>query len=1362
MASEEETLDDLVPSNSKDRSLLDRIVDDDEGDDLDAMVVNKSESRGLSKPWMKFHKFTLVKTVAEVRQIVDDAISHGTCGLDLETEGFDNRINYDDQGKPYTIHKIVGFCISVRSHGYYIPVRHNFDDFADKDPNVKPLADVESEISRLCWASQPILTEEGKATDPLGSSKIAVPPKVVIGFFLAKFDQEFLYPVTGLEIWHPESFECGHLAAFSIFSDDPDLGLKGKAETNLVIYDPDTLVEGKPKACPYEMIEFKELFEPGCKDRRFYNLYPTDNNEVTLYGCSDAICTELLCFPRSDWDFTREGLTYAYDTVVPKALGSKHAFTYRLEKQSVAAVRDMERQRAKINHPKIKALYERAEAELAKYDALIRDLAEKKGFKDFNAGSPQQLSEFLFEERGLNLSPKPERNEASKSYKTDASTLEKIAEEVDAPVLDWIVKHRQITKIMGTYLDSMSKNCDSQDCLRFKFNQTGAATGRFTAPAGEPDHGYAGIPIQGIPARSDPKKPEVAHSLRSAFVAREGYTLVKVDYAGQELRVVANISGEDLWIHEFLHGSGDLHTLTAQAFFGSHITKKDKNERNAGKIANFSLIYGGGTAAIMRATKCDKVEAARRKANFDKSVPTFASWVKGQHVRVKKNLGVSNAFGRFLAIPDATTKAGDLDAKGNPISEKDANRIRAACERKSTNYPIQGCYQAGALILTKEGWRRIETPGTCEVWTGTRWAGAVSKDMGPCDLAELQLKDGTTIPCDTRHKLLVVTDEGYSWVEYPDLKPGMAIATPLHEPIEFTAKSLPPIGHRTKARVKFRVSSEEVPELWYWLGRYYGDGWLDSRGALIYAFGSHDSPAVDRCVDYWKRLGFNPSVASAWKDTKQGRCLVYRVEVWSVDLLDWLGLLGVTPALAETKRLPLSVLNETLVNRKQFILGFMDSDGHKPRLPKDKLDRVNKGSPYNFHLCQRPLLVDLKLLLRTLGVESVIRGPYRSGSTKSGSSTTSYRLDLNRRMFDRHVLGVPNRGPKFNDMFVPKFLVDELVSYDFHRQAFGADESAAVLYYRLRVGGKVTVYAFKHLCQLLSVKLSQPIYGFKRLVSKKELPSKATTYTQSVNDSLHRFEAEGVIAKNSGADILKISLVRLLKEFHKRGWRRQGGDDSVRMIMTVHDEIVFEVKHERLAEAMPVIVEIMESPSKLTKWKVPLIVEPLIDLTWEAKYDWNNIMAGKDPVPEWLQGILVPNGNAPKEEGVEVPQVKEDPQPKSLEAAKPPVSPTIPPPSETSPIGPSTISPTAGTIQVATFTLAYMFLPERTAKLAFEATLLSINPESNTYLRLVDLAGNVLIDPASRKFRIDPDVMRLRMIDRNLGTGEYELREVAL
>lgn len=711
-------------------------VDMASGDDDDLLAFvdkdafNPNAKPDLVKPWMKFHKFTLVKTIEDVRTLVDTILAYGRCGLDLETEGFDNRVDYDENGIASTRHKIVGYCLSVRGAGYYIPVRHRYDaPMGATDPNV-PVAQVDVEIRRLCQASQPILTEEGFKEDPLGSNKFETPPRVIICFWNAKFDQEFLLPVSGIDFWHPSSFEDGMLAAYSVYSDD-NLGLKEHAERRLKVFDPEKMVDGKPAAYQYTMIEFEELFDAKLKrnERKFYDIYPGDENALTLYACSDAICTEILCDPnanKTDWDYAIKPASAQYDDTI-SPINSKFQFTYRLEKQTVMGVRDMERQRAKIDKGEITVLLGKAQKELEKYDSLIRQMADRSGFRDFNAGSPKQLSEFLFEPgAGLDITPKPEKNVSSGQYKTDAATLEVMADQPNAPeVLGWIVKYRQISKIIGTYLTSMSENCDENDALRFKFTQTGAATGRFTAPAGEADHGYAGIPIQGIPARSDPKKPEVAHSLRRIFVARPGYTLVKVDYAGQELRIVANLSAEPKWVNEFLVArsegrEADLHTITAKAFFGDHVTKDHKTERNAGKIANFSLIYGGGTQAIMRATKCDKVEAARRKANFDKSVPIFAGWVKGQHGIVKKNHGVSTAFQRFIAIPDATVKAGETDSAGKVVQPEDAKRIQAACERKSTNFPIQG---SGADILKislvklikefdRRRWRKICSAGT--------------------------------------------------------------------------------------------------------------------------------------------------------------------------------------------------------------------------------------------------------------------------------------------------------------------------------------------------------------------------------------------------------------------------------------------------------------------------------------------------------------------------------------------------------------------------------------------------------------------------------------------------------------------------
>jgi hypothetical protein len=87
---------------------------------------------------------------------------------------------------------------------------------------------------------------------------------------------------------------------------------------------------------------------------------------------------------------------------------------------------------------------------------------------------------------------------------------------------------------------------------------------------------------------------------------------------------------------------------------------------------------------------------------------------------------------------------------------------------------------------------------------------------------------------------------------------------------------------------------------------------------------------------------------------------------------------------------------------------------------------------------------------------------------------------------------------------------------------------------------------------------------------------------------------------------MKISLVLLHKAFYKRGWLRNGGDDSVRMLLTVHDEVVLEVRHDRVVEVVPVIVDYMESPWRMPtapRWQVPLVVEPLIGFNWASGFD---------------------------------------------------------------------------------------------------------------------------------------------------------------
>ncbi len=665
------------------------------------------------RPWMMAHDFVIVRSVEQLNALVDKAIAAGKCALDLETEGFDNRIYYKPSleaglsagllpegltrgllarlvfgvAGAATRDRIVGYCLSYDGEtGYYVPVGHT----AEGSVNL-PREEADAAIRRLCLAAQPKLTPKAMKDDPLGGKDIAEPGKVKIYFWHAQFDQEFLLPVTGLHYWHPDSFEDGMLLHFCLYTDDT-LGLKVKAKerlsamvprceafSELQAYEVDDKPgvwrvrmnkpgwQDRPKSpAPYEMIEMKELFPRG-REVAFATLHP---EEAVIYGCSDGICTFKLCDDKSSWNALAK----------MASPNPAHLDIYRLEKQVAQVSRAMERERVAIDIPFIQKLRDDAMKEADQYEKEILAIAAEAGWHTFDIRSAKQLGDFLFGDTGLRIEPAPEKNEKSQQYKTDTATLEELAELHEQPILLKVVKFRQIDKVIGTYLDNMLEavaTCPYGE-LRVHFKQTGTATARFTAPSGHTEDG-CGVPVHGIPGTSDEKKPQVAIKIRHGFVARLGFTLAKVDFAGEELRIATNLTHEPVWEQEFLHGTGDLHTITARAFYAKQDVSAE--ERQGGKRANFALAYGGGPAAIVRATGCTKEEGARRKQAFDRAVPTFASWVKNQHNLVKKRLGVRTAFGRWLAIPDAN---------------HEDQAVRAACERYAVNYQIQG---AGADIM---------------------------------------------------------------------------------------------------------------------------------------------------------------------------------------------------------------------------------------------------------------------------------------------------------------------------------------------------------------------------------------------------------------------------------------------------------------------------------------------------------------------------------------------------------------------------------------------------------------------------------------------------------------------------------------
>jgi DNA polymerase-1 len=452
-----------------------------------------------------------------------------------------------------------------------------------------------------------------------------------------------------------------------------------------------------------------------------------------IYAASDAICTFGL---------------YEFFMSQPTVIDQRGV--YNLEKRLVSVVMQMEANLVKIDKQYLLTEKIRIENKLKEIEKEVHDLAGGP----FNVASTQQLGKILFDKLGYRY---PEKEKTAKGqYKTDIATLEKIEDEY--PIVKKLISFRELEKSLGTYVENLIANCDEDDCVKFSFNQNGTDTGRFSSPGGKGinEDGYSAVNVQSIPSNYNEESPDV----RKAMIARPGKKIVAMDFSGEELRVAANLSKEKKWVDEFLYGSADLHTATAKAIF-----KKDevtKAERQAAKTVNFLVLYGGGPRGLAQNAKMSENEAKRILTAFFEGLPDLDRWIKRERRIARDRKKAITAFKRIRPL-DMFYNSGD---KG----------LEAHADRCATNFLVQGCLKSTEVVLTNKGYigiaevkRRKESGEVFKIWTGTSWEDFDVINRGEWQLASIELHNGMSLDCDTRHEVLTVGENGYDFTKFEDL-----------------------------------------------------------------------------------------------------------------------------------------------------------------------------------------------------------------------------------------------------------------------------------------------------------------------------------------------------------------------------------------------------------------------------------------------------------------------------------------------------------------------------------------------------------------------------------------------------------------
>lgn len=132
-------------------------------------------------------------------------------------------------------------------------------------------------------------------------------------------------------------------------------------------------------------------------------------------------------------------------------------------------------------------------------------------------------------------------------------------------------------------------------------------------------------------------------NIRSCFLPDEGRYWVSIDFAAEELRIAALISGEPVWQNVFSTG-GDVHESTAKAIWGEENYNRDL--RKLAKGANFGILYGQNEYNFAEKFDGDLDKSREFLNQYKGSLPTLFRWVNA-HQRMSQQKGmVTTYFGR--------------------------------------------------------------------------------------------------------------------------------------------------------------------------------------------------------------------------------------------------------------------------------------------------------------------------------------------------------------------------------------------------------------------------------------------------------------------------------------------------------------------------------------------------------------------------------------------------------------------------------------------------------------------------------------------------------------------------------------------
>ena len=295
-------------------------------------------------------------------------------------------------------------------------------------------------------------------------------------------------------------------------------------------------------------------------------------------------------------------------------------------------------------------------------DDLQRQISAHIGGEYINPGSTQQVGELLFKRLGM----KPgRRTKGGEGLSTDAEILEGLRNE--HPVVPLILDWRGRDKLLSTYIRPIPQLLDGADRVHTTIRTTRTATGRLSS---------ANPNQQNIPTRTEEGK-----RVRDGFVAREGCSLLSLDFAQVEFRVEAHESQDENLRGVFLRGD-DIHNFTACRVFDIAEHEVDEmKHRYPCKRVGFGVLYGISAPRLLMLLEqygCEGWDLGRCEDLIDEwfiLYPGVKRHMSAIYAQARRYGKVRDLIGRYRLTPEVRSaipkiveaglrQAGNMPAQG--------------------------------------------------------------------------------------------------------------------------------------------------------------------------------------------------------------------------------------------------------------------------------------------------------------------------------------------------------------------------------------------------------------------------------------------------------------------------------------------------------------------------------------------------------------------------------------------------------------------------------------------------------------------------------------------------------------------------